>query len=161
MTQLARAAAPHTRDDREFRRALLRAITFNLVIGNGDAHSKNYSMLIRDGGEVMLAPLYDISPTLLLYAPSNNAGHVVGGQSRLNYLTLDHVIREGESWGMDAGDARATAVDALESVATAAPKVPAPEEIGFLGELVAARAGELLEGKTARRALAGQTPAAT
>ncbi|MCX2749056.1 HipA domain-containing protein [Arthrobacter sp. MI7-26] len=161
LTQLARAAAPHTRDDREFRRGLLRAITFNLVIGNGDAHSKNYSLLLRDGGEVMLAPLYDIAPTLLLYAPSNNAGHVVGGQSRLNYLTLDHVIREGVAWGMDAGDARATAVAVLESAATAAAKVPAPEEIGFLGELIAARAGELLEGGTARRALAGQTPAAT
>lgn len=161
LTQLARAAAPHTRDDREFRRELLRAITFNLVIGNGDAHSKNYSMLLRDGGEVMLAPLYDIAPTLLLYAQSNNAGHVVGGQSRLNYLTLDHVIREGESWGMDAGDARATAVTVLESAATAASKVPAPEEIGFLSELVAARAGDLLEGRTARRVLVGQTPAAT
>ncbi len=36
----------------------------------------------------------------------------------LNDLTLDHVIREGESWGMDAGDARATAVTVLESAAT-------------------------------------------
>ncbi|MET3143537.1 UNVERIFIED_ORG: serine/threonine-protein kinase HipA [Arthrobacter sp. UYEF2] len=161
LTQLAKAAAPHTRDDREFRRALLRAITFNLVIGNGDAHSKNYSMLLRDGGEVMLAPLYDVAPTLLLYAPSNNAGHVVGGQSRLNYLTLDHVTREGAAWGMDAGDARETAATVLEAVAAAAAAVPAPEEIGFLNELVAARAGELLEGRTARRALAGQAPSGT
>lgn len=161
LTQLAKAAAPHTRDDREFRRALLRAITFNLVIGNGDAHSKNYSLLLRDGGEVMLAPLYDIAPTLLLYAPSNNAGHVVGGQSRLNYLTLEHVVREGVAWGMDASDARETAAALLESVAIASASVAAPAEIGFLSELVAARAGELLEGGTASRALAGQSTAAT
>jgi serine/threonine-protein kinase HipA len=151
LTQLAKAAAPHSRDDREFRRALLRAIVFNLVIGNGDAHSKNYSILLRDGGEVELAPLYDTAPTLLLYAPSNNAGHVVGGQSLLNYLTLDHVIREGVAWGMDAGDARETAATVLESVATAAAAVPAPEDIGFLSELVALRAADLLGGRTARR----------
>lgn len=159
LTQLAKAAAPHSRDDREFRRALLRAITFNLVIGNGDAHSKNYSILLRDGGEVMLAPLYDIAPTLLLYAPSNGAGHAVGGQSLLNYLTLDHVIREGVAWGMDSGDAQDTATAVLESVATAAAAVPAPEEIGFLSELVATRADDLLAGRTARRALSGQLPA--
>ena len=99
LARIVNAAAPHTRDDREFRRALLRAITYNLVIGNGDAHSKNYSLLLRDGGEVMLAPLYDVAPTLLLYPPSNNAGHVVGGQSRLNYLTLDHLVREGNGLG--------------------------------------------------------------
>ena len=120
MPQLANGGAPHTQDGREFRGALLRAITFNRVIGNGDAHSKNYSMLLRDGGEVMLAPLYDVAPTLLLYASSNNAGHVVGGQSRLNYLTLDHVTREGAAWGMDAGDARETAATVLEAVAAAA-----------------------------------------
>ena len=158
LTQLAKAAGPHTRDDREFRRTLLRSVTFNLVIGNGDAHSKNYSMLIRDGGELELAPLYDLAPTLLLYAPSNNAGHVVGGQSRLNYLTLEHVVREGVAWGMEAGDAQATAIAVLESVERAAATVPAREEIGFLGELVTARAGDLLNGGTARRAIAGQAP---
>lgn len=160
LARLVRAAAPHTRDDREFRRALLRAITFNLVIGNGDAHSKNYSILLRDGGEVTLAPLYDLAPTLLLYAPSNNSGHIVGGQSRLNYLTLEHIVREGVAWGMDAGDARDTAAAVLERVATASATVAAPGEIGFLNELVAVRAGELLAGRRARRALADQTPAA-
>ncbi|GAA2856307.1 HipA domain-containing protein [Paenarthrobacter ilicis] len=161
LTQLAKAAAPHSRDDREFRRGLLRAITFNLVIGNGDAHSKNYSVMLRDGGEVMLAPLYDVAPTLLLYAPSYNAGHVVGGQSLLNYLTLEHLIREGVSWGMDTEDAKATAATVLESVATAAALEPPIEEIGFLSELVSTRANDLLAGRTARRALAGQMPAAT
>ncbi len=61
LTRLVSAAAPHTRDDEQFRRMLLRAVTFNMVIGNGDAHSKNYSILILDGGEVQLAPLYDVA----------------------------------------------------------------------------------------------------
>jgi serine/threonine-protein kinase HipA len=32
-------------------------VSFNVLIGNGGAHSKNYSVLIRETGEVMLAPL--------------------------------------------------------------------------------------------------------
>ncbi|QHK21859.1 hypothetical protein GU243_21785 [Pseudarthrobacter psychrotolerans] len=110
LTTLVAAAAPHTRDDDAFRRDLLRAVTFNLVIGNGDAHSKDYSLLVRDGGEVLLAPLYDVAPTRLLYAPSVNAGHTLDGQARLNHLTLDHVVREGAAWGMDTDDARITGV---------------------------------------------------
>lgn len=153
LTTLVSAAAPHTRDDDGFRRDLLRAVTYNLVIGNGDAHSKNYSLLIRDGGEVLLAPLYDLAPTQLLYAPSVNAGHTVGGQSRLNYLTLEHVVREGTAWGLDADDARATAVGALESIAEAASTTYAEDSIGFLCELVPVRAADLLNGGTARRAL--------
>lgn len=153
LTTLVAVAAPHTRDDDGFRRDLLRAVTFNLVIGNGDAHSKNYSLLIRDGGEVLLAPLYDLAPTQLLYAPSVNAGHTLGGQSRLNYLTLDHIVREGAAWGMDADDARTTAKGVLESVAEAASATRAEDRIGFLCELVPARAADLLSGGTARRAL--------
>ena len=153
LTRLVSAAAPHTRDDDAFKRDLLRAVTFNLVIGNGDAHSKNYSLLLRDGGEVLLAPLYDVAPTQLLYAPSANAGHTLGGQARLNHLTLDHIVREGTAWGMDADDARTTAAGVLESVAAAAPTTRADDSIRFLRELVPARAADLLSGGTARRSL--------
>ncbi|MGM9474225.1 type II toxin-antitoxin system HipA family toxin [Pseudarthrobacter sp. YS3] len=153
LTRLVRAAAPHTRDDAEFRRDLLRAVTFNLAIGNGDAHSKNYSLTLRDGGEVLLAPLYDIAPTLLLYAPSNNAGHALSGQIRLSYITLDHLIREGSAWGMDEDDARQTAVSVLEAIAAAAAESTAQKQLGFLRELVPARVDDLLQGGTARRTL--------
>lgn len=150
---LVNAAAPHTRDDAEFRRHLLKAITFNMAIGNGDAHSKNYSLILSDGGEVQLAPLYDVAPTLLLYAPSNNAGHTVSGQIRLGYITLDHLVREGTAWGMDEDDARHTAVSALEAVAEAAAASSAGNTLNFLRELVPTRVSDLLDGGTARRAL--------
>jgi serine/threonine-protein kinase HipA len=153
LTRLVNAAAPHTRDDAEFRRDLLRAVSFNLAIGNGDAHSKNYSLILRDGGEVLLAPLYDVAPTLLLYAPSNNAGHAVAGQIRLSYITLEHLVREGTAWGMDADDARQTAVSALESVAVAAAETQTPDTLHFLRDLVPARVSDLISGTTARRAL--------
>jgi serine/threonine-protein kinase HipA len=39
------------------------AALFNVIIGNADAHAKNYSLLRRADGEVVLAPLYDLVAT--------------------------------------------------------------------------------------------------
>ncbi|WP_426987539.1 hypothetical protein [Pseudarthrobacter sp. Y6] len=57
------------------------------------------------------------------------------------------------SCGSDADDARTTAAAALEAVAGAAATTRAEGSIGFLGELVPARATDLLNGETARRTL--------
>jgi serine/threonine-protein kinase HipA len=42
---------------------LVDAALFNVIIGNADAHAKNYSLLRRVDGEVVLAPLYDLVAT--------------------------------------------------------------------------------------------------
>ena len=149
LAQVAAVAAPHTRSAASFKLDLLRAVSFNVLIGNGDAHSKNYSVLIRETGEVMLAPLYDAAPTLLLYARSSNAGHSVAGQARLNYITLDHLVREAAGWGVDAEVARSTVSDVFTAAAEA--QVPAPEPLGHLPALIADRASDLLAGGMARR----------
>jgi serine/threonine-protein kinase HipA len=44
-------------------RDFLDSLIFNMLIGNADAHGKNYSLLYR-GGERRLAPLYDLICTL-------------------------------------------------------------------------------------------------
>lgn len=62
-------------------------------------------------------------------------------------------MREGMAWGLDADDARSTAVGVLEAVAEAASASHTDDAIGFLRELVPARAGDLLSGGTARRNL--------
>lgn len=43
---------------------LLRAVMFNYLIGNGDAHGKNFSILYR-GQAAELAPLYDLMSTVV------------------------------------------------------------------------------------------------
>jgi serine/threonine-protein kinase HipA len=39
----------------------VRQLAFNTIVGNGDAHTKNYSLVLSD--DVRLAPLYDALPT--------------------------------------------------------------------------------------------------
>lgn len=43
---------------------LFDAAIFNLIIGNADAHAKNFSLLFRESGAVELAPLYDLLSTV-------------------------------------------------------------------------------------------------
>lgn len=57
---LARQAT--TRPAREVLK-LADAAIFNVIIGNADAHAKNYSLLRQRKGEVVLAPLYDLVAT--------------------------------------------------------------------------------------------------
>lgn len=96
-----------------------------------------------------MAPLYDAAPTLLLYARSSNAGHSVAGQARLNYITLDHLVREAVSWGVDSEAARTCVTGIL--VAAAEARTPVPDELGHLPSLIADRAADLMAGRTARR----------
>lgn len=44
---------------------LFRLITFNYVIGNGDAHLKNFSLIQTETGEYQLTPAYDLMNTKL------------------------------------------------------------------------------------------------
>ncbi len=43
---------------------LFDAAIFNLIIGNADAHAKNFSLLYRENGAIELAPLYDLLSTV-------------------------------------------------------------------------------------------------
>ncbi|TDQ14848.1 type II toxin-antitoxin system HipA family toxin [Phyllobacterium brassicacearum] len=43
----------------------VRRIVVNILIGNGDAHLKNWSFLYPDAGDISLSPAYDLVPTFL------------------------------------------------------------------------------------------------
>lgn len=52
---------------------LVRRLTFNLLIGNTDAHLKNFSVIYRDGKMPELSPAYDLISTLS-YINNRDAG---------------------------------------------------------------------------------------
>lgn len=47
---------------------LLDAAIFNYLIGNNDAHGKNFSLVYHDDGSIRLAPLYDLAAVHLVTA---------------------------------------------------------------------------------------------
>ncbi len=67
---------------------LLRGIIFNFVIGNGDAHGKNFSLLYKDGKEI-LAPFYDILSTIVyVNAFKAKMSMKINGKYRFKDITM-------------------------------------------------------------------------
>lgn len=82
---LRRAASRPARDILR----LLDAAIFNLIIGNADAHSKNFSLLHRNGG-VTLAPLYDLLSTVAYPDLSAKLAMKIARQATLEEIQSRH-----------------------------------------------------------------------
>lgn len=83
---LLRRAA--TRPAREILK-LLDAAMFNLIIGNADAHAKNFSLL-HTGGGVVLAPLYDLLSTIIYPDLSAKLAMKIARQATLEEILPRH-----------------------------------------------------------------------
>jgi serine/threonine-protein kinase HipA len=92
---LLRRAA--TRPAREILK-LLDAAILNLIIGNADAHAKNFSLLHR-GGVITLAPLYDLLSTILYPNLHVKMAMKIGGKAVLEDIEPRH-------WEKFAADAQ-------------------------------------------------------
>ncbi|HEV3001294.1 MAG TPA: type II toxin-antitoxin system HipA family toxin [Solirubrobacteraceae bacterium] len=88
---LRRASAQPARDVLRFADALV----FNLLVGNHDAHGKNYSVLYRPEGTA-LAPLYDLVSTAAYRHLSRRLAMAVGGEYRGDWVRARHVDRFAE-----------------------------------------------------------------
>jgi serine/threonine-protein kinase HipA len=77
-------------------RRLLDAVIFNCLVGNHDAHGKNFSFIHGSGaeaGQSRLAPLYDVVCTVYYPGLSTKMAMKLGGESRSERLTLAHFER--------------------------------------------------------------------
>ena len=112
---LLRRAA--TRPPRDILR-LLDAAIFNLIIGNADAHAKNFSLLHR-GGAITLAPLYDLLSTILYPALSPKLAMKIGGKAVLEDIEPRHWDRFAADARLGAPFVRARVAQLCEAVVTA------------------------------------------
>lgn len=75
--------------------AFLDALIFNFLIGNNDAHSKNYSLLLDGPGAIRMAPLYDLVSIAAIDGASRDLAMKYGGEKRVRYLRRRHLRRLG------------------------------------------------------------------
>jgi serine/threonine-protein kinase HipA len=110
------------------RQRLLAAVTFNVAIGNSDAHGRNFSVIHEVDGSVRLAPLYDVSSTVqypMVETPrgsipvNHDSAMSINGKWNLHSMTIDDLAGEASRWGMIEKTARATAVETLDRLAAA------------------------------------------
>jgi serine/threonine-protein kinase HipA len=93
---------------------LLRAVTVTVVIGNGDAHAKNFSLVHAASGAVGLAPLYDLMCTLY-YGDDRLAMHI-DDVRRTNRVTGRRLVNEATRWGLPRSRAAGIVAELLDRV---------------------------------------------
>jgi serine/threonine-protein kinase HipA len=129
LSNVARLASPHAESPDQFRIEMLAAITFNLLIGNGDAHSKNYSVFIGSRGQVTLATLYDTAPVMFIDARYKSTGHVVNGLTSIDRVRADDLTDEAGTWGLPRARAAEVVRTTVEAVRTAVETTELPPEL--------------------------------
>jgi serine/threonine-protein kinase HipA len=116
---------------------LVAAVAAHVLIGNGDAHGKNYSLLYRSNGVLELAPLYDLMSTL--HYQRDRLAMYIDTVQRTSRVTADRIVNEAARWGVGRQRAARIVADILdrapEAVAATAAETPGlPEEIPALVE---------------------------
>jgi serine/threonine-protein kinase HipA len=97
---------------------LLDTVVLSFLIGNNDAHGKNYSLLyLRDSPRATLAPAYDLLSTVVYPGLSRKMAMSVGGEYRPDYVQPRHLNRLLEQAGLGPAAARRR----IRALADAAP----------------------------------------
>ena len=90
-------------------------IVLNVLIGNGDAHAKNWAYTYPDGRHTALSPAYDIVPTVL-YVQDDDLGLNLARSKSFERVRLEAFERLAEKAGSDGPAARRRAEDAVQRV---------------------------------------------
>ncbi|MCW1840918.1 type II toxin-antitoxin system HipA family toxin [Prosthecomicrobium hirschii] len=80
--------------------ALIDLVIFNVLVGNTDAHAKNYSILIGPAGN-RLAPAYDLMASAIWPSITRNMAMAVAGKTRGEHLCARHWRRQAEAVGLN------------------------------------------------------------
>ncbi len=93
------------------------AVTFSVLIGNADAHAKNYSLLLDEDGP-RLAPLYDLLCTRDYSGLSRRLAMKIGGRDNPDYLDERHWDGMAMEAGLGLAPARRRRAELAERVAS-------------------------------------------
>jgi serine/threonine-protein kinase HipA len=118
---------------------LLRRTTFNVAVGNADAHAKNFSILHdTDNPAISLAPLYDVLSTIALELADRagqpmhadtHLGQRVGGEADIRKVTTASLMDEAVSWGIRRRTAGSVVAQTLDRVLAAIDETPGDERV--------------------------------
>jgi serine/threonine-protein kinase HipA len=95
------------------------ALVFNWLIGNCDAHGKNFSLLY-DTGAPTLAPLYDLVSTTAYPELTTRMAMRIDGAASIEKVDMDAWVRLAREIGVSERFARRTTAAVMERVRTAA-----------------------------------------
>ena len=109
--------------------ALLDAVIFNLLIGNHDAHAKNFSLLYMPDRSIRLAPLYDLVCTVFYAELTDKMAMKIGGEAKSALIYPGQIERFAANAGLAAAQMRARVSALTERLLEEIPSIKKPSPI--------------------------------
>lgn len=131
---------------------LLDCVIFNALIGNHDAHAKNFSLLYLQkatGNVAVLAPFYDILSTAVYPTLTPEMAMKIGNKYKFSEVEARHWERFAESVGFTKARAKRRILELARSLPTAVRKLQTDPHRGFAGNAVVERITALIEQRCA------------
>ena len=127
---------------------LLDAVIFNALIGNHDAHAKNFSILYADKGAV-LAPLYDILSTAVYPSLTPKMAMQLGGKYTFSEVQVRHWDRFAQAAGLSVAQARKRILGLCQRLPVVARRLQTSVDNEFAGNSVIEHIVQLIEQRAA------------
>ena len=120
--------------------ALFNAVIFNLLIGNHDAHAKNFSLLYRPDRSIRLAPLYDLVCTVHYQELTDKMAMKIGGAAKSALIYPGNIERFAVEAGLAVAQTRARIPALAGRLLEEIPGIEKPNPISeAVAALIAAR----------------------
>lgn len=123
-------------------------VIFNALIGNHDAHAKNFSLLYS-GKTPVLAPFYDVLSTAVYPKLTPKMAMKIGSKYKFSEVQARHWEQFAASVGLAKAQAKRRILELAKSLPPAARTLPFNTEFAFAGHAVVERIIALIEQRCA------------
>jgi len=123
---------------------LLDYVIFNTLIGNHDAHAKNFSLLYA-GKSTVLAPFYDTLSTAVYPTLTPKMAMKIGSKYKFSEVQARHWDQFAENVGLGKAQARKRILALAKSLPPTARELQSAPGHGFAGHAVVERIVTLIE----------------
>lgn len=149
--RITRPSAPHVL-------RLLDYVVFNALIGNHDAHAKNFSLLYV-GKAPVLAPLYDTLSTAVYPSLTPRMAMKLGSKYKFSEVQAQHWDQFAQSAGLSVAQARKRILELSRKLPLIARKLQSAQDSGFAKHPLVDQIIALIEQRAAQtiKWLTGQT----
>jgi serine/threonine-protein kinase HipA len=127
---------------------LLDYVIFNALIGNHDAHAKNFSLLYS-GKTTVLAPLYDTLSTAVYPTLTPKMAMKIGSKYKFSEVEARHWEQFADSVGLARAQTRRRILELANSLPATARKLQSDTGHGFTGHAVVEQINALIEQRCA------------
>jgi serine/threonine-protein kinase HipA len=100
---------------------MISVVIFNYLIGNCDAHGKNFSFLYLD--QLQLAPFYDLICTLSYKDLSQNMAMKLGGEYQINKVSAENFDKLADEIGFAKPAVRRRILELIDTVLSSLPTI--------------------------------------